>query len=787
MSVVRFHEKAVQIFACKQNAEFNSAVKSTAETTGTVRFGSSKVLTVPALANTNVLTIGTVTFTATGSVSAADLKRRLLDDTLSVANLTVSAGTLPSLEDIGGTQVLVFSPGSAPFPTITGSGVTLTLSSDASTKYVVGGPNCRFKYQDAEGDGLGQATVGMYIRRSGALDTNIGRIESVLSNTVLLLENLDDTARATDSKNYFYAFDFGPKNAVAVLNLTYSLETTSEAFLYSGDENEIDEKTVITDRYGKIDFETFVPAVDTAYASKTLEGDYIPMGDFFNATGLKADTSVAGSVTYTTENSVDSYLTIEIRRSSSSSTFNTLEKAFTYTDVRGTVDFDAVIGTKAKLKWAFMGNFKRVTDKQRITPDPETRALQKSRIAANISADSLTTCQMDLESFATTVQFLSDLPASKKVALGGLIFNSIEAVTPEKLSNYFTNGTLGLQNGVKGSTLNDIYGIGSSYKIVLPPVLKPGQSVTVGNYVITVSGSVNRTAENIAKLLAFLGSQEGETATRIAAAKNRYGNFTVTNRTAYPTGSTIRSTLAEYEIFPVDGEPGSVSFYGPGINDTTAVPADFVLSAKASTDPAADAAPAITSSIIPGNYFSGTLNGYATTPGKASNSVMFYPVLPNRGTEALSLIGTSATSDVATLDGAKITGLSIASIEKASALTMVDGRKNVCFDKLSSPNFSSKEYVRIQTGCGDGWSRGSVPTDVSLTITEEQANASYNPDNHLEEDHALYVKWTSGSGYVLVKFNKLQLVKVTNSTVGNYAGQDLSFRKIGISSITLKG
>jgi hypothetical protein len=785
MSVVRFHEKAVQIFACKQNAEFNSAVKSVAETTGTVRFGSSKVFTVPALANGNVLTIGTVTFTASGDVSAANLKARLLDDTITVTDLNVGgSGDLPVIEDIGGTQVLIFIPGSSTFPTISaataatgGTPISLTLST-ASTKYVVGGAACRFKYQDAEGDGLGQATVGMYIRRSGAPNVNIGRIESVLSNRVLLLENLDDTDRATENKHLDYSFDFGPKNAVAVLNLTYSLETTSEAFLYSGDENEIDERTVITDRYGKIDFETFVPAVDTGYASQKLVGDYIPMGAFFNATGLKSDTSVDGRVTYTTQDSVDSYLTIEIRRSSASSTFNTQEKAFTYTDVRGTVDFDAVIGTKAKLKWAFMGNFKRVTDKQRITPDTATRALQKSNIAANISADSLTTCQMDLESFATKIQFLSSLPAGGNISLGGLKLNAANAspITASDLTRYFTNGIEGLPNGIGASSLNKLFGLGKKYKITLPATIREGQSVTVGNYVLTVkTGSPIRYAANIANILVALGSEKGETTDNLASVNAKYTYFTVTLREAadYPAGSTIKSILGSYTISNVDGEAGQVYFSGTGLNGTTSVPLEFAKTTSAST---------ITSEFMDSNYFTGALAGYTTTTDKATNTVVFSPVLPNRGTTGLPVDGS-----VVSTSSSGVVSISIGSITKASALAMVENRKNVCFDKLSAPNFSSKEYVRIQTGCGDGWSRGSVPTDVSLTITEEQANASYNPDNHLEEDHALYIKWTSGSGYVLVKFNKLQLVKVTNSTVGNYAGQDLSFRKIGISSITLAG
>ncbi len=116
--------------------------------------------------------------------------------------------------------------------------------------------------------------------------------------------------------------------------------------------------------------------------------------------------------------------------------------------------------------------------------------------------------------------------------------------------------------------------------------------------------------------------------------------------------------------------------------------------------------------------------------------------------------------------------------------TYVSTTKDVCFDKLNAPNLPGWDYQRYQTGCGDGWSKGATPTDVTLTIIEDKAGATYNPDNHLEENHALYLDYGSTTGKkVGFRFHKLQLGKVTNSKVANYAGQDLGFRNVGSTDI----
>jgi hypothetical protein len=112
--------------------------------------------------------------------------------------------------------------------------------------------------------------------------------------------------------------------------------------------------------------------------------------------------------------------------------------------------------------------------------------------------------------------------------------------------------------------------------------------------------------------------------------------------------------------------------------------------------------------------------------------------------------------------------------------------KNVCFQKLEAPNFTGFDYSRYQTGCIDGWSKGAVPSDVTLTILEDKASATYNPDDHIEKLHGLYIDYGTTTGKkVGLRFHKMQLAGITNSEVAEYAGQDLKFRNVGYSDLIL--
>lgn len=739
MSVVRFHEKAIQIFACKQKAEFNSAVKTAAELPGTVRFGSAKVITLPtSIPASGIITIGGKTFTVGGTaVTGVNMKNAIVNGaTVSGVTVTGSKTTNHYFLDNGeSNQFVYFVAGSS---SIADSNFSFTSgagsASTTSNNYVMGGTNTRF---------IADATVGIYIRKVTNPDVNIGRVSKVYTDHLLELEEILVSGALSAVGTFDYIFDFGPKNAVAVLNLTYSLETTSEAFLYSGDENEFDEKTVITDKYGKLDFETFMPALIMQNTSSIPSEDESQLSQFFAATGLGI-TKDAGKITYSNETTSDAFLTIDIRRSSSSEDFSDKQKTFTYTDVRGTVDLDSVIGTKCKLKWSMMGNLKGISDKKRIDPDSELRKTQKNSVAANISADSLTICQLETESYFSNITFSKDLPASTSITIAGLKLTAgTDPVPKAKLVDYFAGVTMdlpngGISNGTTGDTLSKKLAIRTNkVKATFTGSVPVNGYVTIAGTKAILHNTVNPTS----------------------------ANEVVTWRLS----DTVKALAPEYTVEPVVGEDNAI-YISAAEGISLAASDILIINTSSSYATGVTLSVALTDVDSASATFTGQLTGYNVMKSKTSGVVRFEPQLPNRGLTAISVTDTNA----------------IVTESKASAITLTEGRKNVCFDKVSSPNFSNKEYTRIKTGCGDGWSRGSVPSDVSLTITEEEATTTYNPDSHLEEDHVLYVKWTSGSGYVLIKFEKLQLVKVTNSTVGNYAGQDLSFRKIGISSITLK-
>jgi hypothetical protein len=114
---------------------------------------------------------------------------------------------------------------------------------------------------------------------------------------------------------------------------------------------------------------------------------------------------------------------------------------------------------------------------------------------------------------------------------------------------------------------------------------------------------------------------------------------------------------------------------------------------------------------------------------------------------------------------------------------------NTCFDKIAAPNFVGWEYTRYQTGCGDGWSKGAIPTDVTLTVLEDSADATYNPRVNISNYHLLTLKYGKESALTTIDHritfiaHKLMLANVANSTVATYTGLDLKFRNTGTTDI----
>jgi hypothetical protein len=371
-----------------------------------------------------------------------------------------------------------------------------------------------------------ECAVGQYMYHSTGI---VGRIKTITSNTAIVLEDAVPAtatvqaegvmAKATAVTTQAFTLGLGPKNALAVLNLNYSTELTTEAIQYVGNELDRSEANTVTDKYGKFDCEVLLPALGTIAGTDPVLAE-IPMADWFQSSGLAPvlSTGSAGYVKYTNSVNSNTYLTIEVRRSSPDLTLE--QKTFTLTDCRGTVDLDAKVGTKPRIKLSYLGNLATVVDKFSIVPDYGD---QKNTLAPAIRSTTITTAQ---------------------------------------LSPYTSSDTV---------------------------------------------------------------------------------------------------------------------------------------------EPAYSAA-----------------------------------------------------------------------------------TKNVCFDKINAPNLSGFDYTRYLTGCADGWGKGAIPTDVTLTILEDKAAATYNPDNQIEMHHALYVDFGTVTGFkVRLVYHNLQLAKVSNSKVANYAGQDLGLRNTGTFDLYL--
>lgn len=309
----------------------------------------------------------------------------------------------------------------------------------SATGVITGDSDTRFKYTTLTTDGLGDLTPGAYLYgKTGSTMVRIGQIKTVASNSsAQLVATSGVTPFATSaapSDSWYVAL--GPENAIAVLNLTDSIDYTSEKFQYTGDTLDRNEVTVITDTQAKFSFETFLPTfgdlTKAEIGAASAIGTYVvPFEDWFGSVGMDAERSIAtadvASIKY--KNSADEeFMTVEIRRSSANTNYTNLEKTLLLADVRGTLGLDVAIGTKAKLKWDMVGNYRGMRDATKIDAS-DYKALvltQKTNTAATISADSIVAAEFVLDSGYLDVTFVGDgtatpkFPAAAEITVYGL-------------------------------------------------------------------------------------------------------------------------------------------------------------------------------------------------------------------------------------------------------------------------------------------------------------------------------------------------------------------------------
>jgi hypothetical protein len=110
-----------------------------------------------------------------------------------------------------------------------------------------------------------------------------------------------------------------------------------------------------------------------------------------------------------------------------------------------------------------------------------------------------------------------------------------------------------------------------------------------------------------------------------------------------------------------------------------------------------------------------------------------------------------------------------------------------CFSTLNAANFFGYDFQRYMTGCDTGFAKGGTPTDVSVSMLEDQVGAAgvFLPDTKAGSFFSAVLKFggsTSGST-VAYMWDKLQLANVKQGKIATYLGRDVTFRNTGSSFI----
>jgi hypothetical protein len=114
-----------------------------------------------------------------------------------------------------------------------------------------------------------------------------------------------------------------------------------------------------------------------------------------------------------------------------------------------------------------------------------------------------------------------------------------------------------------------------------------------------------------------------------------------------------------------------------------------------------------------------------------------------------------------------------------------------CFSTLTAANYFGFDFQRYLTGCDQGFAKGATPTDVAVTMLEDQVGgSSFNPDANISKFFAVVLRFgnlSSGSPVqyktLTYMWDKLQLANVKQGKVGTYMGRDVSLRNTGSSYI----
>lgn len=112
--------------------------------------------------------------------------------------------------------------------------------------------------------------------------------------------------------------------------------------------------------------------------------------------------------------------------------------------------------------------------------------------------------------------------------------------------------------------------------------------------------------------------------------------------------------------------------------------------------------------------------------------------------------------------------------------------KNICFGKLNITNMGGYDLARYQDSCETSHGLLPVPGELKLIVTEDEAGAIYNPETFLNEHHSFELEWGTVAGSIQnVTISDAQLVTITDTELGPWAAQELTFKIVGSTSVKI--
>lgn len=175
-------------------------------------------------------------------------------------------------------------------------------------------------------------------------------------------------------------------------------------------------------------------------------------------------------------------------------------------------------------------------------------------------------------------------------------------------------------------------------------------------------------------------------------------------------------------------------------------------------------------------------------------------ILVDTGTNHNAIVGQSFTisgttaydgeyivESITDADTVLLTSTISAALENQGTITATKGAPvQMCTNNGAFTNFFGLDYQRYLMTCQEGFSKRAIPTDVGLTVLEDEVGGTdFDPEINIEKFFEFSIKWGTGAGkYVELFYDKIQLVNSKDTEIASFFGKELSFRNTGTSKIT---